>query len=400
MIMSPINRIPLQPDQGGDKTCQAELDVAVVEVKLTEVSFGGTGIHVMKKTGSGSPGADWENDLFGVEGDTIIANPVWVDSNADGTLEENEPIAYTRGSKPTITEVKLSISPPLTSTINAKLKVESVSGALKFQVKDVSLMGNSIIVSGVSTTDTVGDAVDNFVYDLRWSISFDGGASFNEFAASKHTTFVTLDTPSGFLANPGVTAKRVDHVTTIAVSESDRVEIAKKISDDVRSRVGFDLQKFIFDTTGNHWELLDQGIACDCISLAVLAAKQLRMLGVEAIQGRAFPTGAKPPGDTNAGDSEKDIIGGVPVELGFFAAGGFNRFEGFFEIKDGNKRKAFTVDPVQGPIEETTLPAAGDKLKYNVMKVTLDNIGAKQFWFKQSDFTRLDPNDPIPFPVP
>ena len=102
----------------------------------------------MKKLGSGSPGNDWEDDPFGSEGNTTIENPVWVDSNTDGTPNENEPVAFVKGSSPQLTGAKVTISPTLTTNVNAKIKVES-GDELRFGVKDVVLTGASLNLANV-----------------------------------------------------------------------------------------------------------------------------------------------------------------------------------------------------------------------------------------------------------
>lgn len=373
-----------------------------VQLKLKEVGWGGSGQIAMKKKGSGSPGSDWENDPYAADGNTAIENPVWIDTDTNGSPNENEPVAYIKGSSPQLTGAKITITPALTTSVNAKVKVESGT-ALRFGVKDVVLTGSSFTLPTFTTSDNVGSVVNNRDYDLHWSVSFDNGQSFTEFAVSTHKAFVTIAAPTGYLANDGVTAKRIDRVTTTAQGKSNLVEIAQTISASVAGDPGFSLNFFIEDNAGNHWRALDDDTACDCISLSILAVKQLRMLGISATHNRAYPTGGNPAGDTNAGASEFDATG---RQLDFFAAGGANVFEGFFEIADGTTRKAFTVDPVQGPILASTLNVSGDKVFYNVIKTTLENIragnpsgnGGKQYWFSSS--TGLDFSHPVPFPVP
>jgi hypothetical protein len=165
------------------------------------------------------------------------------------------------------------------------------------------------------------------------------------------------------LSGNQVTAKRIDRVTTTVSGLSSLVDIASAIGASVEDNPGFHLSTFFPDSSGLHWKALDDHTPADCISLAVLAVKGLRMIGINASQGRAFPTGGAPSGDTDAGAAEFDSMG---RQLDFFAAGGANVFEGFFEITDGTTRKAFTVDPTLGPVLETTRPVSGDKLSTTV----------------------------------
>ena len=388
---------------------EASIELDVFTVKLTNVGWGG-GNFAMMKTGTDT----FTNDEFGSEGDTAIVNPIWIDANTDGTPETNDPAAYAVGSSPTLTGVTLTVSGPAGFSAPAKVKAgpaQNVSGVFNFPAVDVTLSGTTVSVPDLTTADTVGPVVNNSTYDLHWNISADGGATYTEFGLSSHLLFVTIGTPSGYYANPGVTAKRIDRATAIARGTSDLVTIAQKMAAANELFPGFDLDGGTDVMGTNHWALLDTGAGCDCISLSVLTTKHLRMIGITATEGKAYPTGGNPPGNTDASDSETNVIGGVPVVLGFLAAGDFNRFEGFFEINDAGVRKAFTVDPVQGPILEATTSVSGgsvsgDKLLYNVIKTTLQTIQAhvggnagKQFWFDASTGLLVSSsNSPIPFP--
>ncbi len=369
---------------------------SVVWVKLTQVGVGGTNQHVLKKTGAD----DWENDPYGSEGDTTITNPVWVDSNADGVAEKNEPVALTRGSTPVLTAV-LEITPALTLPVNATLKAETVPGSPRsftFAPRDISLGSSPMSVPGVTTTDTVGTAVDQVEPFLRWSISI-LGSPFSEFGLSGHKIFVTYGSPAGYYANLGVTARRVKRAVDAAKGAQGPVSIATQTSTKVLADVGFALENNIQNggpIAANYWAILDQTpdiTDYDCITLTVLAAKYLRMIGVPATEDYAHPTGGNPPGDTNAGDEEFSSMNSLlfytgPVPPANPEFNGANAFEAYFWLDDAGVRKGFTVAPVQGPLLDTNLPAAGDKLKYNVIKTTLELLRngpgdptGRQYWF-------------------
>ena len=129
----------------------------------------------------------------------------------------------------------------------------------------------------------------------------DNGQSYTPFATTTHKAFVTIAAPSGYAANTGVTARRINLVSETAKGKSDLPEIAKLVGADVAWLPGFDLNFYIADDTGNHWQAIDQRKRMDCISLAVLAVKELRQIGITSTPGRTYPTGGYPVGDTDTG---------------------------------------------------------------------------------------------------
>jgi hypothetical protein len=286
-------------------------------------------------------------------------------------------------------------------------------GLLNFLDKSLSLTGSQAVVTGLQSTTVVSPVVADMTAMLRWKLSFDGGNSFAEVRSSTHRVLVTWGTPTGYHANPGVTARRVQRAVRIVQGKVDPSDIALQTASDIRTTVGFDLNNNINDLQGNHWQLLDADspARCDCISLAVFAVKHLRMLGMSsAKEGVAWATGGNPAGDTDVTAQESDNSS-TPRPLVFFAAGGANNFEGFFEINEGGPRQAFTVDPLAGPILEYVGAVAGDKLAYNVLKTTLQLISSnstdpragKQFWFggpNADPVTGIDFTVEIPFPAP
>src|SRR5205814_1580806 len=107
-----------------------------------------------------------------------------------------------------------------------------------------------------------------------------------------------------------------------------------------------------------HWLALDsEDNRMDCISLASLAAKHMNMVGIPAKIGLAYTPGftGQKAGVFNASALSVTEFEGKKYVLGFFAAKSFNQFEGFFEYKVKDMRRAFTVDPALGPIFETDL---------------------------------------------
>jgi hypothetical protein len=365
-------------------------------VTLQSVQYFGAGDFFISKKN-----ANWTTDKFGDEGGTVINYPEW----QLGPPAVNEPAGYVRGSTPNMTAV-LGINPPQNPGVNATLHVKG-TGGLAANVdftKNVTLQGGQITVQDLTWNVALPNKVRNDTAPLTWEISINGGANVN-IGNTATRFFVTYAPPAGYYANPAVTAVRLNRVTQKADNMDNMTDIAKTMRDAVAADVGFNLHKYYNDRTGNHWAALDPPVTrSDCISLAVLTAKHLRMLGITATERRAYPTGGLRTArnnDTNTTRSEFTFVGILKLRLGF-EAGGFNAFEGYFEITDG-ARKAFTVAPALGPILETNLNVQGDKLSYNVIKTTLENGNLKQYWYMVDPNTgRMVPfnNIPIPFPVP
>ena len=393
------------------RTADASTNATAIKLTLKAVSWTGSGQNTMKKTGSGS----WDAGTFGSEGDTTITNPVWK-ADDSGTVTSNDPVSYVKSSKPTL-KATFKVEPTLDEAVPAQVRaLGDITGgdstSLDFDDKDFSLQGASTDTPALAATDTISDSVSEVQTTMHWSVSLDDGNTFKEIKTSDHLGFITWGTPAGYYANPGVTAKRVERAVSINDGIDNITEIAHNTADNLENTVGFNLNNFINDTSGNHWALLDTHTACDCISLATFAVKHLKMLGItSAKEGRAFTTGGNPPGNTDATTSEQDGTS-LHRPLVFFAAGGANAFEGFFEITDGGVRKAFTVDPTSDPIPEFSGSVSGDKLYYNVIKTTLDVIKAgrppgdrngRQYWFggtHADPATGIDFTVEIPFPVP
>src|SRR5439155_1137414 len=107
------------------------------------------------------------------------------------------------------------------------------------------------------------------------------------------------------------------------------------------------------------------------ITLSILAAKELQMIGIAGITGKAYPTGVN--GGTSCNALKTRINNnGVPQFLGFGDPNDpqdNNQFEGFVTLTDQGSRLAFLVLPYfEEPLKETALPVSGDKLKYSVMR--------------------------------
>jgi hypothetical protein len=293
------------------------------------------------------------------------------------------------------------------------LKVAGTNGALSANVSfttNVTLQGKSQRIPNLVANVALPNFVTDAKYPLTWSISFDGGTTYSQIGTTNTEFFVTYDKPALVLNTDGhVTAKRLQYVTHAEDGINDVNRLAKDTALRVAEHPGFNVaynpNNPEVGKSGQHWYFIDPPeTKADCISLSFLAIKELRMLGVSsATVDLAYPSldvnGGKPPVvNSDASTQQTSTINGTVATLGFWASDAVNKFEGYFEYKDGGVRKAFTIAPALGPIlESTNQKVVGDKLKYQVMRVTLLKVGAKQYWMQNGAIAN---NTHVPFPIP
>jgi hypothetical protein len=410
------------PDcQTADNSSTDPLQITIFKVTVKNVSWSGTGINQMYKTGTGP----WDQDKFGDEGQQQLSVPQWKSQN--GTVQNNDPVSYMVKSTPNLS-ADFEVTPDLPngfSSLMTQIKIED-SGTprgLNFPITpSVQLVIDSGSMSTTTAGQAFGDVVDHLTVNLKWSISTDNGSTFHplELSPTTHEVFITLKQPLGYGVNQFPTAKRVRRAVDTAKGLKDLSAIAYATATALSSDPGFNL--FIGDV--NQWAHLDikpwsqdhDHGGLDCINLATLAVKHLHLLGIyDSKPGEAFPTGVNGPQDTDTTKGSETDGASPKAHPLMFYDGGQNAFEGFFEINDGGTRKAFIVAPLKGPILEFKGgPLAGDALNYNVLKTYYDDvralllphIGRQYFWHdeltdpvthKQGVF---DFSHEIPFPVP
>ena len=289
------------------------------------MDFLGTGNHALLKQGNDA----WTNDSFEDDGDVTIDYAEWQDNNLDGTAEKDEPVSYTKGSSPDMTVV-LAISPGLTTSVGAKLRVNK--GASTLIIKDVSLSGTEITVSGLSWATALPDNVANSTYSFSWAISLDGGATYCDFATTATQFFVVYATPQGST----LTAKRVNWCTQLANMQSTPDEIGDVVGPDAvgGARFGTDSIFGSPPSLSTAWEVMD-GKTADCGSLSTLMKYELDLLGATGAEVRfvyarhASWTGLSQPSPPYASYNETD---GSGHKLGMWFGGGsgqgWNNYEG------------------------------------------------------------------------
>ena len=212
-------------------------------------------------------GVDWSDDKYAWVGDSTISDPVWIDSDLDDYPENPEPVCFKKGSVPKIVgggKTKFKVQPDLgSSTVAAKLKIVATATGdggyaedLEFGPLDIALTGNLVDVPEIVEANgkTVGGKVNNFNYDMKWSLSLDGGTTWFDFQDMTQQILVTCDTPkddycsdieTGWTTLPytwselSVTAKRMDWACEAGAYGSDASDLPDTIQSFIYTNPGF-----------------------------------------------------------------------------------------------------------------------------------------------------------------
>ncbi len=378
------------------------IEAADPTVKLISVTWGVSegAIQSLRKTSAAVAG--WSTDTFASDGAVPIDNTTWIDPTGSGTPTTKDPICYLMHSKPAIASAVLKRFPPVSGT--AVVRVLASPAELTFAPQTVEFG-----VDGAATTpefpSTSGiDKVHNQDYTLTWSISFDNGQTFQNFATTTQKIFVSYAGAQGIMIGGGqqgsATAKRMDYSTraaegkTAITGDSQNYGITEAIVSAVAHSVdyGSGVLGRSLVSAQDFWSLLDANprANADCLALAGLGAFAVAQVGVPAGYSWAYPPLAAPAAP-DVTDSTRDSGWQLPQQyqdhpgitynysIVYYVpgphAGYYNEIEGFFTVSDGGVTKAFTVGPPAGPILSTTcavFPNTDDnKLKFNVISKTL-----------------------------
>lgn len=293
----------------------------VIDVKLKSVNYGGSGEHTLRKDG-----ANWSDDSYTSDGNTNIVDPVWVDTNLDGTADISEPVCYTKASSPSLTAV-IHVSPTTDiSSVSAKLKATSANAALSYS-NDVSLSSGDNEYNSLTTTNSLWNYITNSTVSLSWYISLDDGKSYQPIGQSVNSVFVVYNTPSGL-----ITAKRANWCTTLAAGHDTLDGIGNAIGPDATSGNRFNADNSVYgDPITWPWSVMD-GTNADCGTLSWLMKYELDCLGATNVEVKfVYPRHASwnglssgaPPGGYEQQGTNKLVIwvaGG--------SGAGRNRYEG------------------------------------------------------------------------
>lgn len=156
-------------------------------IKLYKVSFSGSNYDIVYD--------DDRNKKY--------IKPHWLDNNLNGSVEDagdhKYPVCYKYGKKMKI-EAGFKIDPPtssLPSIIQSKLKIKGTCNAngkiFNLEPKSVTISGGEITYPSTETTEVLPESIQFYdPLEISWSISMDGGDTWNEVGKSKNRVYVRL----------------------------------------------------------------------------------------------------------------------------------------------------------------------------------------------------------------
>jgi|GEM_PF-2027668 len=379
--------------------------------------------HGMKALYHDSANDVWSEDALADEGDTNVTDPAWMaNSTGTGIPQENDPVAYTGGTKPFITNVVLTRVDG--SSDSALLRVTTDQGTLAFPDTAIQFsngMASLNYPSGIIAQQTLRAAIANMDVNLTWSISLDSGVTWTGFAMTSHKIFVSLGPPesfgagtTGFTSSSHITAARVNYVTNLLLGQTDADASVQAVQGSVAGLFGTG-DKILSDVYNSMdpWVALDspgQNATLDCLNLAAIGAVQLLEAGIDVGLFAAYPT---TNGDATFPKSQFDPQNINQTDtLKYYLNDGVTRniYEGFLTLNQGSQAvSAYTFMPTMGPLAPWTSPVDGlpsttaGQLAFQVMYRELLNErnnsqnskSGQQWWINNS--TGLDAQGPVVF---
>jgi hypothetical protein len=312
-----------------------------------------------------SNNADWSQDALTDEGNAVFQNLFVADG---GSPLENDPVAFAGGTKPAITNLVLMASAGFTG--GATLRVQSDQSVLAFPDTPIQFDNGGANLN--SPTGILAQAlpatISKMSVNLTWSISFDGGQTFQPpFAQTNHTVFVTLGLPAGFTggngftASPHVTARRVSYATGVLNGQTSPGGAVGAVQASVAQLFGppgrNTLQKAY---ASNPWAAIagpSTSAKLDCYNLAAIGAVQLLQAGINVGVSAGYPT---PNGDATIPHyiNDPQNINQQDVLLYYLGDGvTVNNYEGFLMLnQSGQPVSIYTFFPLMGPFLPWTSP--------------------------------------------
>ena len=229
---------------------------------------------------------------------TPISNPVWEDTNGNGTIdntEPNYPVVYSQGSSPVLEATIDVVNPDVVDLSAARIRAKLVGFGFMLRYSQLSTPVGNIVQ--LLTTDRIPDGIDLVGATITWEISPDERQTFVPFQLTSHELIVTLDKP--------VDPNRTDlNAPTIRRLKTSVEAMLRKTSDETAALAAFDWLKrprVEFNSgagvcrfgANRAWELLDGTIADnagDCFTLAVLMSAMIRQVGGSADKRELYAT--------------------------------------------------------------------------------------------------------------
>ena len=402
-------------------------------VAVHSVSWGGSTLAVVFKMN-----ADWTTDQLDTEGTTQIVNPVWKDAS-NGQPAKSDPVAFQVGeTMASVFGIQLSISPA--SAASAVLRVSASLGpnqrTLTFPDADVAFdaAGAATVGGSLTSSQAMPGSIANINATLNWSISFDDGATFSQFASTPQKIFLTLAAPMGFAGGgnvpgaPTITAVRLSRATADLAGGVDPVSSAMLVQASFQQRkIPLSSPSYVDlgPSATNAWAVWDylaqaQLTGLDCISQTTAVTVELLMAGVNAGLALAYPT-------VTANQAGTQVIAFIDPSDGSYLNAGIQsdlyyllgnasfafpqQFEAYFYLcsAGGTVGNAQTVAPRGGPYNESagvteSCNVSPQRLAFSIITVVLSSLqatasnanGGRQWWL---DYTTGVPVfGPVAFP--
>jgi hypothetical protein len=448
-------------DGSGNLMGLTTVPVTVVQITLTSIGWSG-GAAIMYKTSATQP---WTSDSMADEGTIPIgwsvtmdqdnkevwsASPVWTCCNQSGAPTLSDPVVYAKGATAGLGPVTVHTNPQL---IQADLDALTSGGAglaitsdrpgfafgsdWALNLTGPNANGDFVWQGGAPSSGPMPSGIANFAATLTFSVSWPGGG-LSTLNTATQTFFVTLKGPMAFAGGSnfaagynylpsGVTAQRVNYVTTNFANIGDQHSLMAKMKSYLRTGATPVFQAGSARVS-DAWGALGSPAAnqkIDCSSLAWIAAVLLQHAGVDSGFSFAYATS-----DTDARGPEFDRApNGLPTTLDWYTSRGTvpdaegrqvapQAYEAYVYLCDEKgtiAEEAHTLDPVMGPISPLLVtdicPSAGVNPLVGlalgvIVKTLLDQQsspidpvhGGLQWWIETGGGPV--PNGYQPFPLP
>jgi hypothetical protein len=273
----------------------------------------------------------WKTTTFASNGDSVIGPIVWQDPNGDGNVTINEPAALIAGRDLAyLSNIVLRTDPSISSV--AELQVVVSPADFSFRTLKFKFENGQATIPNLNLSAALPNVIKNATYQFAWNIRYGDDAAFRSFRApTTHQLYTMHQSIDNNTAEYRITTKRLDYVTTLlGQGQSDLGGIIEQLRNDLLGG-RFSFSGLIgIATPNNIWELQQLGYTTANVN-------------------KAYPTGAAPPGDTNA--TSQETLPNPPDGMTYYLTFRGNFFEGFISLSQPD---------TPGPMAVTIAPASPD----------------------------------------
>jgi hypothetical protein len=368
----------------------------------------------------------WKSTNFTSNGDSKIGTVVWQEPNVYGSNALNEPAAFNM-RQGALTQVILQSPASISNVVNVQVDAVPVTtggspqgftcSAVQVQFASgengaQAIISGSNMVCDFSKNTTITSAD----YQFNWSIQWYAGNPYVPFQSTRHHLYF-IHSIANNRGQYQTTTTRLDYATGLVNGQSVLAAIVNLLNDQLqRVKPTFSSYHIPPRLQNNVWGEMDGTVygvdqtgletqvpGLDCESVAAIAAAELQQLGYGSAKvGKAFPTGANGPLDTDATTQESKTVNGAIYSLAFYSQdAGYNFFEGFLYLSDPSDTPlpvAFTIFPnSNGPLYFTTCSVVSpgsdksddgepqgidNRISFRVLTSTYPQFGvSSQVWF-------------------